>query len=103
MYVLRTFPTTLQITMNVLLTMVDVIRYVSTQYLVTGVTAMMDILLIMTISLVYVMLTVQREYICVCLNGFVDDRASGDQNISGSGNTVDCVGMLKNYTVCIEH
>ena len=56
---------TLQIIMNVLLTMVDVIRYVSTQYLVTGVTAMMHILLIMTILLVYVMLTVQREHVYV--------------------------------------
>ena len=39
------------------------------------------------------------EGVCVCLDGFVDDRGSGDQNISGSGNTVDCVGMLKNDTV----
>ena len=29
----------------------------------------------------------------------MDDRASGDQSSSGSGNTVDCVGMLKNDTV----
>ena len=56
--------------------MVDVIRYASTQYLVTGVTAMMDILLIMTIIIHNANCS---EGVCVRLDGFVDDRASGDQ------------------------
>ena len=41
--------------------------------------------------------TVQREYVYVWMALWM--TASGDQNISGSGNTVDCVGMLKNDTV----
>ena len=61
-------------------TMVDVIRYVSTQYLLTGVTVMMYILLIMTISLVRNANC--SEGACVCLDGFVDYRGSGDYSIA---------------------
>ena len=78
--------------MNVLLTMVDVIRYVSTQYLVTGVTVMMSTYSLDNEKIISANCS---EGVCVCLDGFVDDRASRDQSSSGSGNTVDCVGKLK--------